>query len=102
MRLGAIVFTVTPYGPSSDDSVLDQLTRAALAGAAALSLGATSAPEMLTIRPQFRAFIPGLMRSVNRRAARKLSVIASSQKASSASPVTGLAPPALLTRMSTC
>src|SRR5215217_2013138 len=41
------------------------------------------------------------MRSVSRRAARKLSVSASSQNASSASPVTGLAPPALLTRIST-
>src|SRR5215207_824086 len=41
------------------------------------------------------------MKSVRRRAARKLSVSASSQNASSASPVTGLAPPALLTRIST-
>src|SRR5262245_19096176 len=100
MRPGAIVLTVMPNGPSSDDSVLDQLTRAALADAAALSLGETSAPEILTIRPQFRVFIPGEIRSVSRRAARKLSVIASSQKASSASPATGLAPPALLTRIS--
>jgi hypothetical protein len=53
MRPGATVFTVMACAPSSEDSVRDQLTRAALAGAAALSLGATTAPDLLTIRPQF-------------------------------------------------
>ena len=66
MRPGAIVLTVIPYD-------------AALAGAAALSFGATSAPEMLMIRPQRSAFIAGMTSSVSRRAAMKLSVTDSSQ-----------------------
>ena len=79
MRPGATVLTVIPQAPSSEASVRDQLASAALAGAAALSLGATSAPEMLMIRPQRYAFIAGMTRSVSRRAAMKLRANDSSQ-----------------------
>src|SRR5215217_6183825 len=59
MRPGAIVFTVMPCGPSSQDNVRDQLTRAALAGAAPLSFGATSAPDMCLVPERIVRFTGG-------------------------------------------
>src|SRR6202030_4181168 len=100
IRPGATVLTVKAYAPTSDANVLDQLGSAALDGGAAFSFGAMRAPEIVMTRPQPCAFIAGITRSVRRRAAIKFRVNDSSQKSSSASPLIGLAPPALLTRMS--
>src|SRR6478735_4244884 len=63
MRPGAIVLTVTPYGPSSNDSVLDQLTRAAPAKAALVSWSRTLSLELGPYGVTVNTIAPGRINS---------------------------------------
>ena len=101
MRPGWIEFTVTPSVATSQARPLAHRCRAALAATAALRLRGSMLPVMLTMRPQRRRRMAGSSAVDSRRADVKLSAIASSQKASSASTVVGREPPAQFTRMST-